>query len=152
MRSLSRAVLVFTLGLAGCGSTAAQTGTQDVVPTLPTSVLDGTEERALRDLPQTPLELSTIAGSYDAEQGGAMLIVHVRVEGDVIHIERTFREPTMDDSVHAYALRIDAAQALSETDDAALRRTTDGVLLWERTSGVEGIPSNWWSHYRRVSP
>lgn len=149
MKLLPRAVLILTLGVAGCGST--QTATQSV-PTLPTSVLDGTDERALLELPQAPMDLSTLAGTYEAEQGGAMLSLVVRVEGDVIHVERTFREPTMDDSVHAYTLRIDAAQALSETDDAALRRTAEGILLWERASGVEGIPSDWWSHYRRVSP
>lgn len=103
-----------------------------------------------RDLPQAPVDIRTIARTYQAEQGGARLSLVVRVEGDVIHLERTSREPTVNDLVRSYALEVDASQALSE--DAALRRTAEGVLLWERASNVEGIPADWWSLYRRVTP
>lgn len=131
----------------GCGG---PTQTRQAAHALPTSVLDGTDERTVNDLPEAPLEISTIAGTYEADQGGAMLTLIVRVEGDVIQVQRTFREPTMDERTRGYELTVDASQALSE--DAALRRTVEGVLLWERASSVEGIPDDWWSLYRRVTP
>ena len=97
-------------------------------------------------------ELASLTGSYEADQGGALLTLQVTLVGDALHVERTFREPTMDDHVRRYVLQAEASEALTVHGDAALRGTREGVLLWEQDSGVEGIPTGWWSLYRRVRP
>ena len=123
-------------------------------PEFPTSVLDGTDELAMSAVATVALDIGTLGGTYQAEQGGSVLALRLRVVGGAIRAERTWREPGEAPRSRSYELRArDVDIDATSGGDAALHRTTEGVLLWERESRADGIPASYWSHYvRRVRP
>jgi hypothetical protein len=115
-----------------------------------TSVLDGTDLIAMDQIPVVPFAPGEISGNYRSEQGGSILTLSIRRQGDMLEAERRYEEPGAEAAARLYTFPTTNSEgAASAQQDAFLRQTKEGVLLLEQRSEVESIPATYWVHYIR---
>jgi hypothetical protein len=120
---------------------------------VPDGVLDGTDVRALRDFPLPDPPATVPRGAYVAETGGAASRVAIRGQAGKMTITRTFEEPGIAPSTRRYSGVRQKPDGTFGGTGVTLRPTrAGGILLLERASGVDGIPSSLWIHYVRQPP
>lgn len=118
-------------------------------PTI-TSVLDGTDLVEIDKIGPAPFTAESIAGMYRSEQGGSVLVLTIRREDDGIRVERQYQEPGAAKVVKTYHLAPRASKgAATPSGDCYLQKTKEGVAFWEKSSGTDTIPANYWTHYIR---
>lgn len=113
--------------------------------------LDGMDTVAVADLDPQPLEPERLAGRYRCEQGGSILGLHIRRARGRLVVTRQHREPGAPPHRKVYRFPLTPVEATdataSESGDAFVRRTREGVILLELSSGTDVIPSSYWTHY-----
>lgn len=114
------------------------------------SVLDGTDLLEMQEVELVALDIEGVGGQYSTEQGGSILTLNVHLNNNLLEAERRYEEPEMDTMTRTYQFSATSEEgAVAEKQDAFLKQTRAGVLLWEKDSGVEGIPDSYWIHYIR---
>jgi hypothetical protein len=156
MRSLNRILLGLLLSFL-FGFSCAEKPSLEKEPTISSlkilipelqDVLDGTDLINMDTLDFRSLG-TNIEGEYISEQGGSELSLTVIQKGDQWTIQRTYNEPEADEEVKIYQTRFENSALVSAEGDFFVRGTTDGLLVLELKSGVDGIPADYWIHYLR---
>jgi hypothetical protein len=158
MRSLNRILLGLLLSLL-FGFACAEKPSLENEPTISSKnvapklqevqeALDGTDLVDIKTLNLISFG-TNIEGQYRSEQGGSELSLTVIQKGDQWTIQRIYSEPEVGEEVKVYQTRLDDSALVSAEGDFFVRGTTDGLLVLELKSGVDGIPADYWIHYLR---
>jgi hypothetical protein len=156
MRGLNRLILGLLLGFL-CGFACAEKPNLEKEPTVSSSksvmpklqdVLDGTDLINMDTLDLRSLG-TDIEGEYLSEQGGSELLLTVTRKGEQWTIKRTYNEPEVGKQVRIYQTKLRDGALISANEDLFVQGTTDGLLVLELKSGVDGIPADYWIHYLR---
>jgi hypothetical protein len=111
---------------------------------LPELVLAGTDFVELSSFNQA--KVNVLENEYSAELGGANLTLRINQNNNDKIITRIFKEPGMKEEITNYSPYCEKEGFISAENLKAII-VSDGLLLLEEKSGIDGIPSDLWVYY-----
>ncbi len=116
-----------------------QSSPSPISPPAVSLVLSGTDVIDIQEAAPLPFTTATVSGDYGAEQGGAVLSLIVRRQGDTVDLERQYQEPGMANRARRYQLQlITAAGACSSQQDVFVRQA---AATGDVRSPIGGAPA-----------
>lgn len=113
----------------------------------PKEVLVGTDLKPLSSY-HFSKEASLASGRYVAETGGARIELTVRESDSAMQMVRVYREPGEKPRARVYSGLVRSADGTYRTKGIVVRvPDRGGVLVFERSSGLEEIPNSYWIDY-----
>lgn len=116
----------------------------------PNDVLESTDLVKISNFQCAHRTSQQLTGRYRAETGGAISRLSIRPHGQALSVERSYQEPDVTPRRKHYSKLTARPDGSYSAAGVRLKPLRDGsVLLWERHSGLEFIPSSFWIHYWR---
>lgn len=132
-------------GASGQDATAQREETPPELKDVPQQVLIGTDVEPLQ--PHLAHGQPVQPGKYAAEIGGAVLRGEITA-GTAPGFKRQFKEPGLKSSTATYETLRVSENALTG-EKITIIGLPDAILVFERDSGVSGIPKSLWIRYER---
>lgn len=152
-KGLSKFIGLTMLGIvAGCSATeqlnepncATNLSSEQKIPHL---VLIGTD---VVNLDSFNLNSGNLGKSYSADLGGASLSLTIKDGGSHTAITRTFQEPGVPAQIKEYKSVCISSETLVAPHLVG-KIINEGLLLLEKKSNVDGIPTDLWVFYSKVN-
>jgi hypothetical protein len=112
---------------------------------LPELVLVGTDVVQLSSFSRVKVDV--VKKEYTAEFGGANLTLQINQNKNDKRITRIFKEPGMKQEINVYSPYC-AKGGLISAENLKAIIVSDGLLLLEEKSGIDGIPGDLWVYYK----
>lgn len=112
---------------------------------LPELVLVGTDVVKLSSFSKA--KVNKMKKEYSAEFGGANLTLRISQNKNDKRITRIYKEPGMKEEITIYSPYCAKERFISAENLKAIM-VSDGLLLLEEKSEIDGIPSDLWVYYK----
>lgn len=146
-------VFMFLILVHACGSSIG--GPPAAESALPETsvVLYSTDLLDLSDLHLENIDADQLPGRYSSEQGGSVLFLTVTPQkgdrADTWVVERVYTEPATENISRRYVVHKTEFGLASKTGDLIVRQTREGLIAFEKDSGLDTIPADYWIYYRK---
>lgn len=141
-------IFLFSVLIQACGlNTSVAVTTETVVPNI-SQVLDFTDILDISDLHLENIELDQLPGRYISEQGGAVVYLNITLQekGGWI-VGRMYTEPGRQNISKQYRVYKTEFGLSDRKGDIFLRKTREGLIVFEKNAELETIPNDYWIHY-----